>query len=218
MSTSYSVRRIILTSIFALAGASSFAQTPPPAGVTLPVIPAPVPVAIDAKSSALLILDINTAVCQPNPACTATVSAIASLAKRARDAKVPVVYSTTANPAGPPPVLGDVAPQSGEPTVVARADKFIDTNLEELLKQRNATTLVIVGTAANGAVMYTSFHANVRGFTVVVAEDGISSFTPFNTFLTRHQLLHQPGFSNSANKPLDEKRVTLSRTDLITFK
>jgi hypothetical protein len=53
---------------------------------------------------------------------------------------------------------------------------------------------------------------------VVVAEDGISRFAPFNTFLTRHQLLQQPGFANAANKPLAEKMVTLSRTDLITFK
>ena len=109
-------------------------------------------------------------------------------------------------------------PQSGEPTLAARADKFIDTNLEEVLKQRNATTLIIVGTVANGAVMYTAFHANVRGFTVVVAEDGISSFTPFNNLLARHQLLQQPGFTNAANKPLAEKMVTLSKTDLITFK
>jgi nicotinamidase-related amidase len=218
MRKSYVFHCVLVASIYALTGASSFAQTPPAAGVALPEIPAPVPVAIDAKSSALLILDISTAICQPNPACRATLPGIASLAKRARDAKVPVVYSSTVNPAGPPPILPEVAPQSGEPTVVARADKFIDTNLEELLKQRNATTLVIVGTAANGAVLYTSFHANVRGFTVVVAEDGISSFAPFNTFLTRHQLLNQAGVSNPTNKPLAERVVTLSRTDLITFK
>lgn len=218
MIKNYVFHSIIVVSIYALTGASSFAQAPPVAGVTLPEIPAPVPVAIDAKSSALLILDINRAFCQPNPACMATVPGIASLAKRARDAKVPVVYSTTGNPAGPPPILGEVAPQSDEPTVVARADKFLNTNLEELLKQRNATTLVIVGTSANGAVLYSSYHANLLGFTVVVAEDGISGVAPFDAFLTRYQLLHQPGLSNNANAPLAEKKVTLSRTDLITFK
>ena len=131
---------------------------------------------------------------------------------------MPVVYSTTVNPAGPPPILAAVAPLAGEPTVVARADKFIDTNLEELLKQRNATTLVVVGSAANGAVLYTAFHANARGFTVVVAEDGISSAVPFNTTVARYQLLSQPGFSNSANKPVAERMVTLSKSDLVNFK
>lgn len=184
----------------------------------VPAIPAPATVTLEAKNSVLLILDISSAICQPNPACIATVPAIAALLKKARDAKVPVVYSTTVNPAGPPPILAAVAPLADEPTVVARADKFIDTNLEELLKQRNATTLVVVGSAANGAVLYTSFHANVRGFTVVVAEDGISSGVPFNTTVARYQLLNQPGFQNSANKPLAERMVTLSKSDLVTFK
>jgi nicotinamidase-related amidase len=187
--------------------------TPP-----IPPIPAPVPVELSASSTVLLMLDFNTQVCQPNPACLATLPAASTLISRARAAKVPVVYSTTVNPAGPPPTLGAVAPQPGEPTVVARANKFVDTNLEDLLKQRKATTLVVVGTVANGAVLYTTFHANVRGFTVVVAEDAISSYTPFATLFTRYQLLNQPGISNPGNKPLAERVVTLSRTDLITFK
>jgi hypothetical protein len=29
---------------------------------------------------------------------------------------------------------------------------------------------------------------------------------------------NQPGFSNAANKPLAQRRVTLSRSDLITFR
>ena len=91
----------------------------------------------------------------------ATVPSIAALAKKARDAKVPVIYSSTSNPAGPPPMVDEVKPQAGEPTVATRANKFVDTNLAELLKQRNAKTLVIVGSASNGAVLYTSFHATI---------------------------------------------------------
>jgi nicotinamidase-related amidase len=184
----------------------------------LPPLPAPAAVTLDANTTALLILDINTAVCQPNPACTATVPPIAALLLRARAAKVPVMYSTTVNPAGPPATLAGVAPQPGEPVVVARADKFNGTDLEKLLKQRKITTLVIVGSAANGAVLYSSFHANTSGFTVVVAEDGISSPVPINTQLARYQLLNQPGFINGGNTPLADKKVTLSRTDLISFK
>jgi nicotinamidase-related amidase len=184
----------------------------------IPPIAAPVPVVVDARSSALLVLDFNTAVCQPNPACLATLPAASSLIAKARASGVPVVYSSTPGPSGPNPALAAVAPQAGEPTVAARADKFIDTNLQELLKQRKATTLVVIGTAANGAVLYTSFHANVLGFTVVVAEDLISSPAPFSTLVARYQLLNQPGFANAANKPLAERMVTLSRSDLITFK
>jgi nicotinamidase-related amidase len=203
------------TSMPAPPSASSAA---PSGAIAIPDIPAAVPVTLDARTTALLILDINSAVCQPNPDCVKTVPAIASLLGKARTLKVPVIYSSTVNPAGPPPMLTAVAPQAGEPVVVARADKFTDTNLDDLLKQRNASTLIIVGSAANGAVMYSAFHANTRGYTVVVAEDGISSPAPVNTRLARYQLLNQPGFINSSNTALADKKVTLSRSDLITFK
>ena len=47
--------------------------------------------------------------------------------------------------------------------------------------------------------------------------DGISA-DPFPLFLTQYQVLNQPGFANSNNAPLAENRVTLSRSDLITFR
>jgi len=76
---------------------------------------------------------------------------------------------------------------------------------------------VIVGSAANGAVLYTAFGANLRGYTVVVAVDGISSGPDFDTFLAEYQLLNQPGFANPTNEQLRPNAVTLSRSDLISF-
>lgn len=206
--------------MMAMLAACSSMQTGAPVGgnaiSALPALPALAPVALPTKTSALLVLDINSAVCQ-HPACLATVPAIAGLIDKARTAGVPVLYSTTVSPSGPPPTLPAVAPMSGEPVVSTRANKFTGTDLEELLKQKNAKTLVIVGSAANGAVMYTAFHANTRGFTVVVADDGISSPAPVSTKVARYQLLNQPGFINASNEPLADKKVTLSRSDLITF-
>ena len=109
------------------------------------------------------------------------------------------------------------APQASDITINSTGpDKFLGTTLEDQLKQKKATTLVLTGTAANGAVLFTGSQATLRGFTVVVATDGISSATPFNTFLASYQLLQFP--ANPDNKPLAEKAVTLSRSDLITFK
>jgi isochorismate hydrolase len=226
MNNKYVIPRVLSSLLLcALAACGTAPTTSGPAAstaasgaATLPAPPAPAAVTLDAKTTALLILDINTAVCQPYPACTGTVPAIASLMNKARAAKVPVVYSTTVNPAGPPPMLPQVAPQAGEPVVASRANKFTDTDLENILKQRNLRTLVIVGSAANGAVLYTSFHANSRGFTVVVPEDGLSSPAPISTQVAKYQLLNQPGFPNPSNAPLTEQRVTLSRSDLITFR
>ena len=67
-------------------------------------------------------------------------------------------------------------------------------------------------------MLYTSFGACARGLTVVVAEDGISSREAFATYVARWQLLNQPGLANAGNVPLQPKAVTLSRSDLVTFK
>lgn len=184
------------------------------AGVPVPTIPAAAPVSLDAKSTGLLVLDINTSFCQPNQACTATLPAIATLLKKARDAKATIIYSDVPNPNSNP--IPDLAPQSGEPIVRSSANKFFNTNLADIIKQKQLTTLVMVGTFANGAVMYTAGPATARGYAVVVAEDGLSSAKALDTTLARYQLLRFP--PNADNKPLAEKAVTLSRSDLISFK
>ena len=61
--------------------------------------------------------------------------------------------------------------------------------------------------------MNTSFAANQRGYTVAVAEDGISADTDFQVFYARYHLLLQ----NLDNTPLRSRAVTLTRTDLVTF-
>jgi nicotinamidase-related amidase len=51
--------------------------------------------------------------------------------------------------------------------VAAFVDKFMlgnkDTGLEKILKDKGITTVIAVGTAANGAVLYTSSAAALRG-------------------------------------------------------
>lgn len=186
------------------------------ASVSIPTIPAPVAVTLDPKTTAFLILDITSVICTPRKSCVASLPAISSLLKKARDAGVMVVYSDT--PTAGSTILPQVAPQPNDPKVTGRADKFFETNLDDILKSKGIKTTVMVGSASNGAVLYTAFGANLRGYTVVAAEDGMSTDDPFAQLLTRYQLLNQPGFNNPENKPLQATRVTLSRTDLITFK
>src|SRR5256712_1438535 len=182
----------------------------------IPKIPDPVAVEVPVKGSALLVLDITSVICPPRPTCVASVPKIAALVKKARDARVPVIYSQTATAGST--YIADVAPQSGDATVTGRADKFYGTNLEQILKDKAVETAVVVGSAANGAVLYTTFGLGLRGITVVVAQDGISGDPEFTETLTRWQLLNEPGFANANNIPLDKGHVTLSTTDKITFK
>jgi hypothetical protein len=185
------------------------------AGLDLPRIPAPVPVTLDAKTTAYLVLDMTSTICSPRPACVATLPAAAALLKKARAAHALVVYSDTPTPGST--IRPEVAPRAGDPKVTGRADKFFNTKLASILRSHGIRTVVIVGTAANGAVLYTAFGANLRGYTAVVAEDGISA-DPFVMLYTEYQLLNQPGLANPPNRPLAADRVTLSRSDLITFR
>ncbi len=187
----------------------------PDSTLQIPEIPAAVPVTLDARSTAFLVLDMNEAVCAPRPRCVAVVPQIASLLANARAAGVTVVYSSGRTPTQ---VLGPLAPLGNEPLVMSGADKFFGTNLDEILTGAGAETLVVVGVSSNGAPLYTTFEANLRGYTVVVAEDGIAGATEFDEFLARYQLLNEPGFDNPQNTPAMAGRVTLSRTNLITFR
>ena len=204
------------TSSVAAATATPTASPTPAPTSPIPTIPAPVAVEVPVKGAALLILDITNTVCDPRPSCVASLTKIANLLKKARDAKVPVIYSTTT--AAGTQIKTEVAQVAGDPIVAARADKFFGTQLEQLLKDRGVENAVVVGSASNGAVLYTVFGLNLRGFTAVVAQDGISAEPEFPTTVTRWQLLNQPGFTNAENKPLAKGFVTLSTTDLITFK
>jgi nicotinamidase-related amidase len=178
-----------------------------------PEIPDPVPVMVDPATTAYLVLDINSAVCPPRPACLASIPAVTRLLQRARGANALVGYSTTPGAQ----VLPDVAPGPGEPLVTSRADKFFNTELDQILKDHGIQTLILVGSAANGAVLYTTFGAVERGYTVVVAADGISSGPEFDTYLAAYQVLNMPGFANPTNESLRPTAATLSRVDLISF-
>ncbi|HEY8861183.1 MAG TPA: isochorismatase family protein [Candidatus Limnocylindria bacterium] len=190
--------------------------SPAPNPNLAPALPAPVAVTLDAKTTALVVLDVINPTCSTRPACNDSIPALQALIKKAKDASVPVVYTNTAATNA---IVPQVAPAAGDVTIVpTNADKFNNPDFDATFKAKKVTTLLLVGTRSNGAVLYTAFEANVRGYTVVVAVDGISGSIPFETTLTEWQMLNQPGFTNADNKPLADKLVTLSRGDLITFK
>jgi hypothetical protein len=193
----------------ALAG-SDVTQGP---AIEIPAIPDPVAVTLPAATTAFLALDFTDRICGTRPACVATLPAVQSGLTAARAAHVPVFYSYTAGGS----IMPDVAPQGESPFLSFGPDKFYNTDLNDMLQQDGVTDLVITGTFANGAVLYTAFAAARLGYTVVVAEDGISSANDFATYYTEYQLLNGPGTSNPSNTPLAAKVVTLSRLDLITY-
>ena len=134
---------------------------------------------------------------------------MADLLQRARDARALVVY--TGNPSQ---IMPDVAPLGDEPfPTTSGGDKFFNSDLDEILKNRGVSTLLIVGTSAINAVMRTVVAATQYGYTVVVAEDGISADNDFEVFYARYHMLRQ----NPQNAPLTPRAVTLTNMGSVTF-
>lgn len=185
-----------------------------PTGTSLE-LPAPVSVRLDPATTTLLVMDITDPLCTKRADCMASVPRIASLLGRARRAGAGVVH--TIGPKTPTRILDEVAPLDGEPVIAGRADKFYGTHLAETLQERDTDSVIMVGTAANGAVMYTAFGANLRDYTVVVAGDAVSSGNEETNWFVLWQLVNQPGYWNRENEPLSSARVTLATCDRIEF-
>jgi nicotinamidase-related amidase len=165
--------------------------------------------AVDAGTTALLVLDLVKQACndQRRPRCVPTLGAVHTLLTRARGADMKVVYSLVAGGAVAD-ILPPVAPLGGEPMVSSGTDKFLGTDLDAVLHASGIKTVIIVGTASHGAVMTTATEAALRGYQVVVALDGVSADTLYAEQYAAWDLV---------NAPVIIGHVTLSRTDLITF-
>jgi nicotinamidase-related amidase len=177
------------------------------ASVKAPPAPTLKPVTVDPKTTALLMLDFMNQNCGQRPRCLASIPAMKKLLAEARAHKVLVVYSlisktTTAD------VIKDVAPAAGEASVLSGPDKFVKTDLDKSLTEKGIKTVITVGTAANGAVLFTANGAALRGMNVVVPVDGMSAVDPFTELYTAIHVATAPGISAKA---------TLTRSDMIKF-
>lgn len=188
---------------------SAFAQTIVEEWSTVKVPPPPElkRVTLDTKGTALLVLDIQRQNCSPRPRCVTSVPRIQALLAQARARGVSVIYSLVPGRAVAD-VLREVAPLGGEPSVTSGPDKFLGTDLEKILKEKGITTVIVVGTAAHGAVIYTGSGAALRGFKVIVPVDGMSAD---NTYAEQYTTWHL------MNATRVGPQVTLTRTDLIQF-
>jgi len=177
------------------------------ASIKAPAAPTLKPVTVDPKTTALLMLDFMNQNCGKRPRCIATLPAMKTLLGEARAHKVLVVYSliaktTTAD------VMKEVAPQADEPHVLSGPNKFRNTELEKILKDKGITTVVVTGTAANGAVLQTAVGAVGRGMNVIVPVDGLSSVDAYADLATVYTIASAPALS---------AKGTLTRSTMIKF-
>ena len=184
-------------------------------GVKAPPAPQLKQVTLDPKTTALLVMDLVKQTCnnERRPRCVASIPKIEKLIAQARAHGVTVIYTTL--PTVPiADTLPAVAPHGDDPVVVAFVDKFIlgnkDTGLEKMLKDKGITSVIPVGTAAHGAVLYTASAAALRGFNVIVPVDGMSGDGQ-NTFIEQYVAY------NLTSAPIVSPKITLTRIDMIKF-
>lgn len=183
--------------------------------VKAPPAPALKNVTLNPKTTALLVMDLVKQTCnnEKRPRCVASIPKIEKLIAEARANGVMLIYTTV-----PPVPIADtlpaIAPKGNEPVVVSWVDKFVlgdkDTGFEKMLKDKGITTVILVGTAAHGAVLYTSSAAALRGFNAIVPVDGMSGDGQ-NTYI------EQAVATILTSAPIVSSKITLTSIDMIKF-
>jgi nicotinamidase-related amidase len=174
--------------------------------ISTPPAPELQPIAIDPRTSALLVLDMETSICN-NHRCIASISKINNLLTKSREIGMLVVYSLTLT-GNRSDIAWQLAPALDDPIVKSNVDKFYKTNLEKILIENNIKTVLITGYAANGAVLHTATSAAFRGYDVIIPVDGMSAGNPYAEQYTAWHMLNSPGTRN---------RATLTKINLICF-
>lgn len=177
----------------------------------LPAPPQLKPAQVDAKQAALLVMDFTIQTCsnERRARCAASVPKVAKLVAEARAKGALVIYSIAGSGATPASVLPELGPAPGETILPALGpDKFIGSDLEQSLKAKMIKTVIVVGTQAQTSVLHTAGAAALRGFTVVVPVDGMSSDEIFPELYTAWHL-------STAARIAD--KVTLTKIDMISF-
>ena len=178
-------------------------------GVKTPPPPELKQVNIKPDTTALLLLDFNTQTCnlKNRPRCIESIPTVKKLLVEARSKGVSIVYSLSPG-AEVKDIAPDLTPNSGEPVVTSGPDKFLGTDLEKILKEKKIETVIVTGTAAHGAVLYTASGAALRGMNVIVPVDGLSAESLFPELYT---------VWNLANAPRVSAKTTITKTGLIQY-
>jgi nicotinamidase-related amidase len=166
-------------------------------------------VSVDPKTTALLLLDFNKQTCnvERRPRCIASIPRVKKLLEEARAKRSLVIYSLSSG-ATTTDIAPELAPAPGDPVVSSGPDKFLGTDLIKILGERKIETVIVTGTAAHGAVLYTASGAALRGMRVILPVDGISAESLYPEQYTVWHLMNAPRISG---------QVTITKIDLIKY-
>jgi len=163
----------------------------------MPNRPKPEEVAIDPKTTALLVLDLNARCENPAEPCHKLVEPVAKFLARARQARMLIVYTVADRYKGTAEARMPHAfkQQTDEPVFFPPAfDKFYGGELQPLLQKRGVKTVIVCGASSNQAVLYTATAAaRPFGYDVVIPVDGLIARGEYEHEFTLHQFTILPG-------------------------
>ncbi|MDB5023336.1 MAG: isochorismatase [Mucilaginibacter sp.] len=151
----------------------------------------------NTQSTALLVMDMQAGILEMLPDATAFIDNVAKAIANARDKKIPVIYVTLGFRQGAPEininnksfsgfkerfagtdmaefmkVHRDLAPQSGEVTVIKRrVSAFTGSDLEVVLRAYGIQHMVLAGIATSGVVLSTVREAADKDYKLTVLSD-----------------------------------------------
>lgn len=182
-----------------------------PAEVKVPSIPIVDKASLPAKSTALIIVDMQNDFAHLNgklygPSSREIIPAIRALIDKARRAGVRVIYTQDTHYPDDPvefPIWGphvvkgtwgwqivdELKPAEGDVVIEKmRYDAFFGTPLDHVLRMYGIRQLVVVGTVANICVLHTVASARLRLYDVVVPVDAVAALTEFDYVAALRQM------------------------------
>ncbi len=162
-----------------------------------PKLPQPQPVTLDARKTAILVLDLTELCADPKEICSRLGPGISKFLSKARKAGVFIAYTVMASLKGKPVgrEYSGFNRQPSEPVFFPDGfNKFTGGEIEAAIKPRGIDTLIITGYRSNVAVLYTATHAaRPLKYKVVIPVDGVSANTEYEYEYTLFQFSVLPG-------------------------
>ena len=179
------------------------------ASVKAPAAPELKAVTLDPKKTAMLVMDFNKGGCtqERRPRCAMALPKIQKLLNEARQKGVVIVH-TLSGPTKPEDISPELAPAAGEDVIKPGMDKFFENDMAKRFHDKGITHVLLTGTSANGAVLFTAAGAVLRKFEVVVPVDGMPADNAYAEQFTAWNLRNGPNLRD---------HVTLTRLDMLKF-
>jgi nicotinamidase-related amidase len=167
-------------------------------------------VTVDPAKTAVLFLDFNKNSCVPErrARCARVLPQLKKLLTEARAKHATVAHSLSGTTTVAD-ISDEIKPIEGEPVVSAPIDKFFNSDWEKRFKDKGIDTVIVTGTSANGAFMFTVAGAVLRGFKVIAPVDGMPADNAYQEQFVAWNVVNGPNLREA---------TTLTKIDMISFK